>query len=209
MSMSLNQEFTPLKLLRFAAPSIIMMMFMSLYTIIDGMFVSRFVGSNALSATNIVYPVVNIMIAIATMLATGGNAIISKYLGEGKKKEAKERLTMFVVITLIVSVVIMLITLIFLDQICYLLGSTDELLPYCRNYLMILAFFAPACMLQSLFQCYLDTGTGSDHFSRSFKCSAGLCNDRALPSGNQRCSAGNRTWSVDTGNCGIDFLFHK
>lgn len=63
MSMSLNQEFTPLKLLRFAAPSIIMMMFMSLYTIIDGMFVSRFVGSNALSATNIVYPVVNIMIA--------------------------------------------------------------------------------------------------------------------------------------------------
>ena len=54
MSMSLNQEFTPLKLLRFAAPSIIMMMFMSLYTIIDGMFVSRFVGSNALSATNIV-----------------------------------------------------------------------------------------------------------------------------------------------------------
>ena len=157
MSMSLNQEFTPLKLLRFAAPSIIMMMFMSLYTIIDGMFVSRFVGSNALSATNIVYPVVNIMIAIATMLATGGNAIISKYLGEGKKKEAKERLTMFVVITLIVSVVIMLITLIFLDQICYLLGSTDELLPYCRNYLMILAFFAPACMLQSLFQCYLVT----------------------------------------------------
>ena len=157
MSMSLNQEFTPLKLLRFAAPSIIMMMFMSLYTIIDGMFVSRFVGSNALSATNIVYPVVNIMIAIATMLATGGNAIISKYLGEGKKKEAKERLTMFVVITLIVSVIIMLITLIFLNQICYLLGSTDELLPYCRNYLMILAFFAPACMLQSLFQCYLVT----------------------------------------------------
>ena len=74
MSMSLNQEFTPLKLLRFAAPSIIMMIFMSMYTIIDGMFVSRFVGSNALSATNIVYPVVNIMIAIATMMATGGNA---------------------------------------------------------------------------------------------------------------------------------------
>ena len=89
MSMSLNQEFTPLKLLRFAAPSIIMMIFMSMYTIIDGMFVSRFVGSNALSATNIVYPVVNIMIAIATMMATGGNAIISKYLGEGKKEKAK------------------------------------------------------------------------------------------------------------------------
>ena len=131
MSMSLNQEFTPLKLLRFAAPSIIMMIFMSMYTIIDGMFVSRFVGSNALSATNIVYPVINIMIAIATMMATGGNAIISKYLGEEKKEKAKERLTMFVVITLIVSGIIMLVTLSFLNRICYMLGATDELLMYC------------------------------------------------------------------------------
>lgn len=157
MSMSLNQEFTPLKLLRFAAPSIIMMIFMSMYTIIDGMFVSRFVGSNALSATNIVYPVINIMIAIATMMATGGNAIISKYLGEGKKEKAKERLTMFVVITLIVSGIIMLVTLSFLNRICYMLGATDELLMYCRNYLMILVIFTPACMLQSLFQSYLVT----------------------------------------------------
>ena len=157
MSHSINQDITPLGLLKFAAPSIVMMVFMSLYTIVDGIFVSRFLGSNALSSLNIVYPVINVAIALSTMIGTGGSAIISKYLGEGRKKEAKERLTMFVVITLIVSVIIMLITLIFLDQICYLLGSTDELLPYCKNYLMILAFFAPACMLQSLFQCYLVT----------------------------------------------------
>ncbi len=157
MSMSLNQEFTPLKLLRFAAPSIIMMMFMSLYTIIDGMFVSRFVGSNALSSVNIVYPVINILIAIATMLGTGGNAIISKYLGEGKKKEAKESLTMFVVIGLIISVILMIFTVSFLNQICYFLGSTDEILADCRSYLMILVLFAPACMLQALFQSYLVT----------------------------------------------------
>ena len=70
--------------------------------------------------TNIVYPVVNIMIAIATMMATGGNAIISKYLGEGKKEKAKERLTMFVVITLIVSGIIMLVTLsIFKSDLLY------------------------------------------------------------------------------------------
>ncbi len=157
MSMSLNQEFTPLKLLRFAAPSIIMMMFMSLYTIIDGMFVSRFVGSNALSSVNIVYPVINILIAIATMLGTGGNAIISKYLGEGKKKEAKESLTMFVVIGLIISVILMIFTVSFLNQICYFLGSTDEILADCRSYLTILVLFAPACMLQALFQSYLVT----------------------------------------------------
>lgn len=157
MSMSLNQEFTPLKLLRFAAPSIIMMMFMSLYTIIDGMFVSRFVGSNALSSVNIVYPVINILIAIATMLGTGGNAIISKYLGEGKKKEAKESLTMFVVIGLIISVILMIFTVSFLNKICYFLGSTDEILDDCRSYLTILVLFAPACMLQALFQSYLVT----------------------------------------------------
>ena len=92
MSMSLNQEFTPLKLLRFAAPSIIMMIFMSMYTIIDGMFVSRFVGSNALSATNIVYPVVNIMIAIATMMATGGMRSSVNILVKEKRKKPKKDL---------------------------------------------------------------------------------------------------------------------
>ena len=188
MSMSLNQEFTPLKLLRFASPSIIMMIFMSMYTIIDGMFVSRFVGSNALSATNIVYPVINIMIAIATMMATGGNAIISKYLGEGKKEKAKERLTMFVVITLIVSGIIMLVTLSFLNRICYMLGATDELLMYCGT---------------------PDTWIDFDYFSRSFKCCAGLCIDRALPSGNPWCRSCNRNRAVGTGDCGPDFLFRK
>ena len=84
MDTSFNQNFTPFSLLKFAAPSIIMMIFMSLYTIIDGIFVSRFVGSNALSSINIVYPIINIAIAIATMLGTGGNAVIGKYLGEGK-----------------------------------------------------------------------------------------------------------------------------
>ena len=79
------------------------------------------------------YPVVNIMIAIATMMATGGNAIISKYLGEGKKEKAKERLTMFVVITLIVSGIIMLVTLSFLNRICYMLGATAVSYTHLKN----------------------------------------------------------------------------
>lgn len=87
MGKSLNRRITTWSLLGFAAPSIIMMVFMSLYTIVDGIFVSRFVGSNALSSLNIVYPVVNVAIAIAMMLASGGNAIISKYLGEENKRE--------------------------------------------------------------------------------------------------------------------------
>ncbi len=113
MSSSLNQRFTPWSLLKFAAPSIVMMVFMSLYTIVDGIFVSRFVGSNALSATNIVYPVLNIAIAFATMLATGGNAIISRYLGEDRPQKANACLTQYVVIALGLGVLISILVQIF------------------------------------------------------------------------------------------------
>ena len=157
MSMSINQHFTPAKLIRFAAPSIIMMIFMSLYTIVDGIFISRFIGSNALSSLNIVFPVINIAIAISTMLATGGNAIISKYLGEGRRREASECLTMFVVVTVSASIIIMILTFAFLTPISRLLGATDILLEDCRSYLATDIAFAPACMLQALFQSYLVT----------------------------------------------------
>ena len=157
MSTSLNQHFTPWALLKFAFPSIIMMIFMSLYTIIDGIYISRFLGSNALSSLNIVFPVINVVIAIATMLGTGGNAIISKYLGEGKNQEARECLTGFTVIGLAVSILLLILTQVFLTPICRILGSTDILLADCQAYLSTSLMFAPACMLQTLFQSYLVT----------------------------------------------------
>ncbi|MGN8799298.1 MATE family efflux transporter [Candidatus Merdisoma sp. HCP28S3_D10] len=157
MSTSLNQHFTPWALLKFAFPSIIMMIFMSLYTIVDGIFISRFLGSNALSSLNIVFPVINVVIAIATMLGTGGNAIISKYLGEGRSRDARECLTQFTVIGLAVSLLLLMLTQIFLTPLCRILGSTDVLLADCRAYLSVSLMFAPACMLQTLFQSYLVT----------------------------------------------------
>ena len=150
MNNKIGRTFTPWTLLKFAAPSIAMMIFMSLYTIVDGIFISRFIGSNALSSLNIVYPIINIVIAIATMLATGGNAIISKYLGQDRKKEANECLTQFVIIGLFVSIVILILTQFFLTQIAYFLGSNDVLLPNCKQYLSTAILFAPACMLQTL-----------------------------------------------------------
>ena len=132
MSHLINGHFTPASLLKFAAPSIIMMMFMSLYTIIDGIFISRFVGSNALSSINIVYPIINIVVAIGTMLGTGGNAIISRYMGEGKDKEAKECMTQFVVISLLISVVILVLTHMNLTSISRILGASDLLLASCN-----------------------------------------------------------------------------
>ena len=157
MGKSLNRRITPWSLLSFAAPSIIMMVFMSLYTIVDGIFVSRFVGSNALSSLNIVYPVVNVAIAIAMMLASGGNAIISKYLGEGNKKRACESLTQFVTVCILVSLVIVVISQMFLTEISRLLGSNEVLLADCKSYLGMVSLFIPACMLQTLFQMYLVT----------------------------------------------------
>lgn len=157
MRTSLNQQFTPWALLKFAFPSIIMMIFMSLYTIVDGIFISRFLGSNALSSLNIVFPVINVVIAIATMLGTGGNAIISKYLGEGRDRDARECLTQFTVIGLAISLLLLVLTQIFLTPLCRALGSTDVLLADCRAYLSAALMFAPACMLQTLFQSYLVT----------------------------------------------------
>lgn len=175
MSSSINQHFTPWKLLQFATSSIIMMMFMSLYTIVDGIFISRFVGSNALSSLNIVFPVLNVVIAVATMFGTGGNAIISRYLGEQKPQEARECLTQFVVVSLIFSIVILILTQFFLTPISLFLGSNEVLLDDCRIYLSIAVSFAPACTLQSLFQSYLVTA-GHPGFGLFLTIGAGILN---------------------------------
>lgn len=155
MSTSINQNFTTRSLLKFALPSIIMMVFMSCYTIVDGIFVSRFVGSNALSAVNIVYPIEGIVVALATMLATGGNAIISKHLGQGKPKEARAFMTQFILIGLATSLLIAILVLLFLTPICRALGSTEALLSDCQSYLKVLILFAPACVLQIFFNPFL------------------------------------------------------
>lgn len=161
MHTTFSQKFNTRSLLKFAAPSIVMMMLMSLYTIVDGIFVSRLVGSNALSSLNIVYPVINIVVAIGTMFATGGNAIISRYLGEKRIKDARNCLSEFVCIGFIFSLVAMILTQFFLTPISYFLGSNEILLQDCNTYLSISMYFAPACMLQSLFQSYFVTSGNS------------------------------------------------
>ena len=95
---------------------------------------------------------VNVAIAISTMLGTGGSTIISKYLGEGKKERAREALTQFVVLALVLSFVLLIISEIFLTPISRFLGASDILLADCRMYLGTAMLFAPACMLQAVFQ---------------------------------------------------------
>ena len=111
MAQSIGQKFTPVTLLKFALPSMVMMVLMSCYTITDGIFISRFLGDNALSAVNIVYPVINIVLAIGVMLATGGSAVVAKKMGEGKDDEAKDNFSMLVFTGVVASVVILILTM--------------------------------------------------------------------------------------------------
>lgn len=85
MNNSLAKQYTFSSLISFTLPNIIMMIFLSLYTIVDGIFVSRFIGTTALSAVNMIYPLISIEMAVGIMLSSGGSAIIAKKLGEKKE----------------------------------------------------------------------------------------------------------------------------
>ena len=157
MTNSIAKDFRFFSLLRFAFPTMIMMVFMSLYTIVDGIFVSRLVGTDALSAVNIVYPAISLLIAIGVMLATGGSAIIARKLGEKKEQEAREDFSFLLLIGFLLGVLAMLFGNLFIEPLVRLLGATDLILDYCVEYLSISLYMAPACVLQLLFQNFFVT----------------------------------------------------
>lgn len=157
MENSLGKKITFFSLIRYTFPTIVMMMFFSLYTIVDGIFISRFVGSNALSATNIIFPVINIILGLSVMLATGGSAIIARLMGEERNKEAREGFTFLIVTLISIGIIIAILCTIFMKPIIYALGSTEILYDYCRDYLLIMVLFAPVTMLKMFFDYFLVT----------------------------------------------------
>ncbi len=157
MSNSIAKDFKFFSLLRFALPTMVMMIFMSLYSIVDGIFISRLLGTNALSAANIVYPVISIVFAVGIMLSTGGSALIAKKLGEGKEREAREDFSFLTLVSFLFGIAILLIGNIFIEPIVRALGSTDALLPYCVDYLSVSLLLTPAAMLQMMFQTFFVT----------------------------------------------------
>lgn len=98
MQISLSDHFTYQKLLRFVAPSILMMIITSIYSIVDGFFVSNFVGKNSFAALNLIFPVIMALAAVGFMIGTGGSALIAKTLGEGKPRKANEIFSMLVIV---------------------------------------------------------------------------------------------------------------
>ncbi|MBU9744009.1 MATE family efflux transporter [Lachnospiraceae bacterium ASD3451] len=171
----LAQDFHLLSLLQFVAPSIVMMLFMGFYTIGDTAMVSRFIHTNALSAVNIVCPVINLIVGLGTMVATGGSAIIARKMGSGNEKEACRNLTLLILTGILLGILLAVVGIFFLDHIIRGLGASRLLYPYCRDYLFVLLLFTPASMLQVLFQTLLITA-GHPGYGMLLSVSAGIAN---------------------------------
>ena len=137
----ISQKITARSLIKFISPTILMTVFMSLYTVVDGLFIARFVNSNALAALNIVFPLIGFCFGIGIMLGTGGSAMIGKLLGEGKRDEANRNFTMIICYAVIIGVIFSILAFIFLEPMLYFLGSTNELYSNCKNYIVILLPF--------------------------------------------------------------------
>lgn len=147
----LDREWTAGALICFALPTVVMMVFMGLYTVVDTIFVAQLVSTDALSAINIVCPVVNLTVGLGTMLAAGGNAIVSRRMGEGRYQEAREAFTLLILTGAAAGVLLLLAGRAWMDPIIAALGASGPLFPYCRDYLSVLLWFIPANLLQTLF----------------------------------------------------------
>ncbi len=143
--------------MRFVMPSIIMMIFTSIYSVVDGLFVSNFVGKTAFAAVNLIMPFLMGASAIGFMIGTGGSALVAKALGEGKKEEANEYFSMLVCVTAVGGAVIATGGFLFMRPISLALGAEGELLENCVIYGRILCISLMPFMLQNVFQSFFVT----------------------------------------------------
>lgn len=157
MKISLSDHFTYRKLLKFVAPSAVMMMFTSIYGVVDGLFVSNYVGKVPFAAINLVMPFIMILGGIGFMIGTGGSALVSKTLGEGDRKKANRYFTMMIYLSLICGAAASVIGFVFIRPISYLLGATDAMIGDCVEYGRMIFLFTTAFMMQNVFQSFLVT----------------------------------------------------
>jgi len=157
MRIQLSEHFTFGKLLRFSMPSVIMMVFTSVYSVVDGLFVSNFVGKTPFAALNLIYPVIMVLGAFGFMIGTGGSAIVAKTLGEGKKELANAYFSMLIYFTIITGILLTAIALPLLRPIAIALGAEGEMTGLCVLYGGILSLAITAFMLQNVFQSFLIT----------------------------------------------------
>ena len=155
MKIELSEHFTYKKLIKFTLPTIAMMIFSSIYGVVDGLFISNCVGSDAFAAVNLIMPVLMIFGTIGFMIGTGGSAIVSKTLGEGDNEKANRYFSMLNYLLIIFGIIFTVIGILFLKPIAIKLGAEGEILNYCVQYGSILLISLTAFLLQNSFQSFL------------------------------------------------------
>lgn len=157
MEIKLSDNFTYRRLFRFVLPSIVMMILTSIFGVVDGFFVSNYVGKTEFAAVNLIMPFPMMLGAFGFMIGTGGSALVSMTLGQGKKAEANEIFSMLVKVTIIVGIVLSVLGIIFTREIAIALGATEDLLEHCVTYGRFLLIALTPFMLQNVFQSFLVT----------------------------------------------------
>ena len=157
MRIQLSDHFNYRKLLRFCISPMAMMIFVSIYGVVDGLFVSNFVGKSSFAAINLIMPVTYILGGLGFMAGTGGSALVGKTLGEGKNEKASDYFTMMVKFILVVGSAASLVVAVIMKPVAVALGADQSTLRDCVVYGTIIALFNPACMLQNMFQNFLTT----------------------------------------------------
>ena len=155
MKVNLSDHFTYQKLLNFVLPSIVMMVFTSIYGVVDGLFVSNYAGKTAFAAINLVMPFIMVLGGMGFMIGTGGTALVAKVLGEGEKEEANRYFSMMVLVTLLLGVALSVVGVIFMRPVSRLLGATEAMMDDCVLYGRIVIAFTFTFMLQNVFQSFL------------------------------------------------------
>ena len=159
MSMSktrvqLSDHFNYRKLFRFVLPPILMMVFTSIYNVVDGFFVSNYTGKTPFAAVNLIMPFLMVLGSVGFMLGTGGTAIVAKLLGEGKREDANKYFSLFVYVTAVCGIVFAAIGEAIMPYVAQWLGAQPEMLPYCMAYGRIVLITLPCFMLQNVFQSF-------------------------------------------------------
>lgn len=142
-------------ILKFAVPTIAMTVFMSFYTMVDGLFVSNLIGTDALSAINLTAPIIQLVTAISTMLATGGSAVIMKKMGEQKSDEAKEDFTFLILVNVFVGIVMCALGYLIINNIFTGMNLSANVEGYCVEYLRYYLLFIVPILLMNNFTLYM------------------------------------------------------
>ena len=151
----LSDHFTCKKLLRFVLPSIVMMVFTSIYGVVDGLFVSNFAGKTPFAAINLVMPFIMVLGGLGFMIGTGGTALVGKLLGQGEPEEANRCFSMMIWFALLLGGVLTVVGIVFMKPVSLFLGATEEMLGDCLIYGRIVIAFTVPFMLQNIFQSFL------------------------------------------------------